>query len=107
MDECCAQFEGLLKQQLPELSHHLSSLALPATVHVYPWFTSLLTWSFSEVLTLRAFDIIFFEGNIDIVFKVGLAFQDSFKETLMKLDVGDAKNAMKDFSRLKDAKLEI
>lgn len=79
------QYHRLLHRHLPELAQHLDELQVNPVGYFPKWLLSLFAATCPQPLLVRIWDVMFAEGAIETVMRVGLAIMRRNEQTLMSL----------------------
>jgi hypothetical protein len=79
------QYHRLLHRHLPELARHLDDLQVNPVGYFPKWLLSLFAASCPQPLLVRIWDVMFAEGAVETVMRVGLAIMQRNQQSLMAL----------------------
>src|ERR1051326_7036814 len=79
------QYHRLLHRHLPELAKHLDDLQVNPVGYFPKWLLSLFAASCPQPLLVRIWDVMFAEGAVETVMRVGLAIMQRNQQSLMAL----------------------
>lgn len=77
------QFQCLLKEILPDLSHYLDQHGIHSAMYASQWFLTLFAYGFPITLVARIYDIIFAEGAAETIMRVAIAMLKRSQEQIL------------------------
>ncbi|CAG9332368.1 unnamed protein product [Blepharisma stoltei] len=77
-------FQVLLKNKLPKMAKHLSSIGIDASLYTVHWLVCMFAYTFPKNVVMRIWDIFFIEGSV-FLFKIGLSLMWIFRKEITKI----------------------